>query len=108
MTIAQQLKIKEFPFIIKDSEGNEIYHETSDGYWAKSEYDSESNRIYLEYSDGTIIDNRLKTDEQIINFLRLTLQEIAFENMKYESDREELLRCVSLAENALAVLDRHD
>ena len=30
-TIAQQLKVKEFPFIIKDSNGNVIYYENSDG-----------------------------------------------------------------------------
>jgi hypothetical protein len=85
MTIAQQLKIKEFPFIIKDSKGNEIYYEDSSGYWVKSEYDSDGNKIYFESSDGfwvkreynsegnriyyessygTIIDNRPKTDVQ--------------------------------------------
>lgn len=43
MTIAQQLKIKEFPFSIKDSKGN----------W-----------IYFEYSNGAICDDRPKTDVQ--------------------------------------------
>lgn len=90
MTIAQQLKIKEFPFKIKDSKGNIIYFENAKGYWYKREYDSEGNRIYFEDSDGywikrefdskgnevyyensygTIIDNRPKTE--------LTLDEIA-------------------------------
>ncbi len=85
MTIAQQLKIKEFPFIIKDSKGNRIYYENSNGYWEKREYDSEGNRIYyedsdgywsksewdskgvriyFEDSDGEIIDDRPKTDVQ--------------------------------------------
>jgi hypothetical protein len=85
MTIAKQLKIKEFPFEIKDSDGNqiywenssefwakreydskgkEIYWETSDGAWIKREFDSEGNRIYYENSNGTIIDNRPKTDVQ--------------------------------------------
>ena len=64
MTIAQQLKIKEFPFIIKDSKGKEIYYENSDGYWVKQEYDSKGNRIYWENSDGTIHDNRPKTEIQ--------------------------------------------
>jgi len=31
-TIAQQLKITEFPFIIKDENVNQIYFETSYGY----------------------------------------------------------------------------
>ena len=52
MTIAQQLKIKEFPFEIKDSKGKLIYFENSDGYWYKNEYDSKSNKIYYESSDG--------------------------------------------------------
>jgi uncharacterized membrane protein len=81
-TIAQQLNITEFPFIIKDkrgnriysensngywckrefdSSGNRIYSENSNGYWIKREYDSNGNRIYSEDSDGTIKDNRPKS-----------------------------------------------
>ena len=84
-TIAQQLQIKEFPFSIKDSKGQEIYrensygfwykreydsncnhihYENSDGGWFKREYDSDGNRIYYESSYGTVIDNRPKTDVQ--------------------------------------------
>ena len=51
-TIAQQLNVKEFPFRIEDSRGNEIYFENSDGYWVKSEYDLQGNLIYEESSDG--------------------------------------------------------
>ena len=85
MTIAQQLKIKEFPFQIKDSKGNliyleysnefwekreydskgnKIYWENSTGYWVKYEYDSDGNVIYWENSKGTITDNRPKTEIQ--------------------------------------------
>ena len=85
MTIAKQLKIKEFPFQIKDSKGNLIYWEQSDGYWVKREYDSKGkqiywenstgywakyefdsngNQIYYENSDGTIYNNRPKTEIQ--------------------------------------------
>jgi uncharacterized membrane protein len=52
MTIAQQLKIKEFPFTIKDSNGNRIYYEDSAGYWSKKEYDSKGNEIYWVNSNG--------------------------------------------------------
>ena len=52
MTIAKQLKIKEFPFQIKDSKGNLIYWEQSDGYWEKREYDSKGKQIYWENSTG--------------------------------------------------------
>jgi YD repeat-containing protein len=51
-TIAQQLKIKNFPFFINDKNGNLIYHETSDGYWSKREYDACGNLICHEDSDG--------------------------------------------------------
>lgn len=57
-TIAQQLNVKEFPFTIKDSKGNGIYFESSDGYWNKNEFDSNGNLIYFENSDGYIEDNR--------------------------------------------------
>jgi hypothetical protein len=90
-TIAQQLKIKEFPFEIKDSNGNRIYREDSNGYWFKREFDSNGNlinfedsngywckyeydsngkEIYYETSEGTIKDLRPKTAE-------LTMDEIA-------------------------------
>ena len=52
MTIAQQLKIKGFPFIIKDKNGKEIYYETSTGYWKKNEYDDNGKQIYYEESTG--------------------------------------------------------
>ena len=78
-TISQQLNIKDFPFDIRDANGNEIYledsegfwrkyeydangnliyFENSDGYWSKREYDSNGNQIYYEDSDGEIIDKR--------------------------------------------------
>jgi hypothetical protein len=75
MTIAQQLKVTTFPFIIKDKDGKEIYfedsssrwikkeyengkeirYEDSTGYWSKRERDANGNTIYFENSDGTII-----------------------------------------------------
>jgi hypothetical protein len=81
-TIAQQLNITEFPFVIKDSQGNQIYYENSyggwykqeydsqgneiyyenlTGFWLKSEFDSQGNIIYSENSDGLIIDKRPKS-----------------------------------------------
>jgi hypothetical protein len=59
-TIAEQLNIKEFPFIIKDKDGREIYWENSTRFWLKTEYDSNGNKIYWENSEGKIIDNRSK------------------------------------------------
>ncbi len=46
-----------------DSQSNQIYFENSDGYWSKWEYDSQGNKMYYENSDGEIIDNRPKTCE---------------------------------------------
>jgi glucan-binding YG repeat protein len=51
-TIAEQLNITEFPFRIKDSNGNEIYCEYSNGFWRKAEYDANGNKIYFEGSGG--------------------------------------------------------
>src|SRR5690606_1586636 len=68
MTIAQQLKIKDFPFEIKDSNGNIIYHETSNGYWYKYEYDSKSNQIYYEDSNGYWIKREYDSNGNLIYF----------------------------------------
>ena len=70
MTIAQQLKIKDFPFTIKDKNGSQIYYENSNGFWQKWEFDANGNEIYLENSNGVITDNRPKQVE-------LTLEQIA-------------------------------
>ena len=52
MTIAQQLKVTKFPFIIKDDTGKEIYHEMSDEKWCKHEYDDKGNMVHWENSSG--------------------------------------------------------
>lgn len=82
-TIAQQLNIKEFPFIITDkndniiyqenevnvhfrmeydSRGNEIFYEHMDGYWRKTEYDQYNNIIAKIDRNGIIIDNTLEIE----------------------------------------------
>jgi hypothetical protein len=91
-TIAQFLKVKDFPFVIEDKNGKEIYREYSDGYWfkheyddkgkeiryenstglwIKREYDDKGNEIYYENSSGEIVDKRPKP------MIELTLQDIA-------------------------------
>ena len=49
-TIAQFLGIKDFPYEIKDNNGDIIYYEESTGFWVKREYDSSGNEIYFENS----------------------------------------------------------
>jgi hypothetical protein len=51
-TIAQQLKITEFPFTIENKNGKNIYYEDSEKFWYKREYDSKNNEIYFEDSNG--------------------------------------------------------
>ncbi len=63
MTIAQQLNVQTFPFIIKDADGKDIYWENSRGSWSKWEY-AGGEMIYWVTSDGIIRDNRPKTDVQ--------------------------------------------
>ena len=62
MTIAKILKhdFSKGYLYLYNSNGNQIYHENSDGYWYKKEYDSNGNVTYFENSDGTIADNRPK------------------------------------------------
>ncbi len=54
-TIAQQIKW-DFKtngnLEILNKNGNKIYYEKSNGFWAKWEYDSEGNLIYCENSNG--------------------------------------------------------
>lgn len=71
MTIAQQLKVTDFPFIIKDKDGNKIYWENSHGFWSKYEHDSKGKVIYRENSIGVIHDKRPK---QVVE---VTLEQIA-------------------------------
>jgi hypothetical protein len=64
-TIAQQLGITDFPFEIKDKQGNEIYYEF-DGYWAKSIYDSFGREIYGEDSDKYWVKKQYDSDGNVI------------------------------------------
>jgi len=65
-TIAQQLKVIDFPFEIRDKRGILIYHERNDGYWIKLLYDIEGKEIYYENTYGEIIDNRPKPEPMTI------------------------------------------
>ena len=51
-TIAQQLNVTDFPFIINDKDGNRIYYEDSNGYWCKNERDAHGKEIRFEDSNG--------------------------------------------------------
>ena len=64
---------------------------------------SEEVKAYIAKECHRIYNKHMMTHAQIINFLKSTLEKIAPENMKSESDRTELLRCVALAENAIVV-----
>ena len=43
-----------------DSRGYEVYYEHSFGDWVKREYDSRGYVVYHENSDGVIMDNRIE------------------------------------------------
>jgi signal peptidase I len=68
MTIAQQLKITTFPFEIKDKKGMVIYHEESNGWWVKREYDQDGNEIYYENSSGHWCKREFDQDGNVIYF----------------------------------------
>ena len=67
-TIAQQLKIKDFPFVIKDKDGKEIYYEDSNGYWVKREYNANDKEIYYEISDGFLEKYEYDANGNIIRY----------------------------------------
>ena len=67
-TIAQQLNVKDFPFEIKDKNGNEIYFEYSDGFWAKRKFDSNGNQIYAENSKGYWAKREFDSDGNLIHY----------------------------------------
>jgi YD repeat-containing protein len=55
MTIAQILKHyfkSKGSLFLYDSNGKEIYYETSSGYWYKQEYNDNNKLIYFENSKG--------------------------------------------------------
>ena len=59
-TIGQQIKWNfktNGDLVIKDKNGNRIYLELSNGYWAKYEYDSQGNPIYFKNSNGFWVKN---------------------------------------------------
>jgi len=60
-TIAQQLGVTEFPFEIKDGNGNLIYYENSYAFWERWEYNEEGFVIYYENYRGEVRDNRPKS-----------------------------------------------
>jgi len=53
-------------FSVYDINGNEIYHENSNGYWEKKEFDINGNKVYHENSDGKIVDNRISCADKVI------------------------------------------
>jgi len=90
-TIAQFLKVKDFPFIIKDKNNKEIYHEDLNGYWIKTEYDQNGKLIYIEDSNGYWSKHERDQDGKLIYYensngniidkrpkiIELSLQEVA-------------------------------
>ena len=67
-TIAQQLNVKDFPFIINDKDGNKIYFEDSDNFWVKSEFDKDGNEIYYEDSGNFWVKREFDKDGNIIYY----------------------------------------
>src|SRR5690606_23619351 len=102
MTIAKQLKIKEFPFKIKDSNGNPIYYENSTGYWYKYEYDSNSNIIYYERSTGFWYKREYDSNGNIIYFEDST-GKIIDERPKTELTLDEIARKFGIPVNQLKI-----
>ena len=53
MTLAQQNGITEFPYVINDEKGREVYWENHDQFWIKKKYDVLDHIVSYENSNGT-------------------------------------------------------
>ena len=60
MTKAQELGIKQFPYVEKTNNGLDTYLEHKDGFWYKYEHNENGDIIYYEDSNGLITDKRPK------------------------------------------------
>ena len=67
-TIAEQLNVKEFPFVIRDKNGNGIYWEFYNKYWVKNEYDDQGNQIYWENSNGSWFKKEYDDKSNLISY----------------------------------------
>jgi hypothetical protein len=67
-TIAQELKVTDFPFEIRDKNNNQIYFEYSNGNWIKREFDKNNNEIYYERSNGYWIKSEYDSNNNGIYF----------------------------------------
>jgi hypothetical protein len=68
MTLAQQNGITQFPYIIKDANGNIIYLEDSGGLWYKSEYDVNGKENYFENSFGYWVKKEYSDKREVIYY----------------------------------------
>lgn len=57
-SIANIIHQKSHRLIIRDSNGNRLYVEGSDGFWVKRQFDKNCKETYYENSAGDIEDNR--------------------------------------------------
>jgi len=67
-TIAEQLNVKEFPFVIRDKNDNIIYTEYDDKSWYKREYDENANEIYYENSYGSSCKREFDDKSNLISY----------------------------------------
>ena len=86
-TIAQFLNVKEFPFEIKDKNGNRIYLESCNNTWEKTEYDSDGNVIYYEFSNGNWYKREFDSDGKEIYF---ESSDGYWEKREFDSDGKEI------------------
>ena len=67
-TIAEQLGIRKFPFIINNDNGQNIYFENRKKYWVKMTYDKNGNEIKRECSDFYVGISKFNENNQLISY----------------------------------------
>lgn len=73
------------PIEIKDSNGNTTYHEATNGFCYKFEYDSNDNETYYETSGGHFFERKFDSNGNEIYFEN---SKGYFEKREYDSDGE--------------------
>ena len=73
------------PIEIKDPNGNTTYHEATNGFWYKYEYDANGNETYYETSYGFSCERKYDSNGNEIHFED---SRGYFENREYNSDDE--------------------
>jgi hypothetical protein len=68
MTLAQQRGITDFPYIITDKKGREVYWENHEQFWIKKKYDALDHIVFYENSNRTWYRREFDSDNNLVYY----------------------------------------